>query len=87
MKEVFISCTIIWIPFIVLGICAFVKYLRRKPEHDKMEMINPFEESDKLIEHAMESYFEIMEGKECISRECSNSSKSNLLYLNESYIH
>lgn len=64
MNEVFIACTIVWLPFIVLGLCAFVQYLRLKPERDKMEVINPFKESDKLIEHAKESYFEIMEEKD-----------------------
>ena len=59
MNEVFIACTIVWLPFIVLGLCAFVQYLRLKPERDKMEVINPFKESDKLIEHAKESYFEM----------------------------
>lgn len=78
MNEVFIACTIIWIPFIVLGICAFVKYLCRKPESEKKKVINPFEESDKLIEHAKESYFEIMEEKNHTGREIDNSPKSNL---------
>ncbi len=77
MNEVFIACTIIWIPFIVLGICAFVKYLHSKPESDKKEVINPFEESDKLVEHAKESYFEMMEKKNRTGRERANSSKSN----------
>lgn len=77
MNEAFIACTIIWIPFIVLGICAFVKYLHRKPESDKKEVINPFEESDKLVEHAKESYFEMMEKKNRTGRERANSSKSN----------
>lgn len=77
MNEVFIACTIICLPFIVLGICAFVKYLHWKPEAGKKEVINPFEESDKLIEHAKESYFDMMEEKERIGRERANSSESN----------
>lgn len=39
MNEVFIACTIVWLPFIVLGLCAFVQYLRLKPERDKMEVL------------------------------------------------
>lgn len=76
MNEVFIACTIIGIPFIILGICAFVKYLHQKLEPDKKEVTNPFEESDMFIEHAKESYFEMMVEKERIGRERANSSKS-----------
>lgn len=72
MKEVFISCTLLWIPFIILGIAAFIKILRKEPNSHK-EDFNPFEESNKLIQHAIDSCREMMEEKERIVRENSDS--------------
>lgn len=41
------------------------------------EIINPFEESDKLIDHAKESYLEILKEKERTVRERTYSLQSN----------
>ena len=41
MKEVFIACTLLWIPFIILGIATFIKILRKEPNSHK-EDFNPF---------------------------------------------
>ena len=68
MKEVFIACTLLWIPFILLGIAAFIKILRWNNESRK-DKSNPFEESDKFIEQTKESFFEFLEEKESIIRE------------------
>lgn len=76
MKEVFIACTLLWIPFIILGIAAFIKILRKEPNSHK-EDFNPFEESNKFIRHAIDSYREIMEEKERTVRERANFLQSN----------
>lgn len=39
MKEVFIACTLLWIPFIILGIAAFIKILRKEPNSHKEDLI------------------------------------------------
>lgn len=72
MKEVFIASMLLWIPFIMLGIVAFIKILRKEFNSHK-EDFNPFEESNKLIQHAINSYCEMMEEKERIVRENSDS--------------
>ena len=72
MKEVFIACTLLWIPFIILGIATFIKILRKEPNSHK-EDFNPFEESNMLIRHAIDSYREMMKKKERTIRENSDS--------------
>lgn len=71
MKEVFIACTLLWIPFILLGIAAFIKILRKESSSHK-EDFNPFEESNKLIRHGIDLYREMMEEKESTVRESSD---------------
>lgn len=41
------------------------------------EIINPFEESDKLIDHAKESYLEILKEEKSTVRERGNFLQSN----------
>lgn len=72
MKEVFIACTLLWIPFIILGIAAFIKILRKEPNSHNDDF-NPFEESNKLIRHGIDLYREMMEEKERTVRENSDS--------------
>lgn len=58
-----------------------IKFLIRaisiRKKHPK-EIKNPFEESNKLIDNAKESYFKIMEEDESVIIESPNSSESNL---------
>lgn len=72
MKEVFIACTLLWIPFIILGIATFIKILRKEPNSHKDDF-NPFEESNKLIRHAIDLHREMMEEKERAIRETPDS--------------
>lgn len=39
---------------------------------------DPFEESNRLIDNAKESYFKILEEEKCTIRKSTNSSKPNL---------
>lgn len=56
-----------------------LKILCIKPKHLQVPQgpINPFEESDKIIDHAKESYLEILKEEERTVRERANFLKSN----------
>ena len=60
---------------------CLIKAIRRNTSRiyrDSLQIKDPFEESNRLIDNAKKSYFEMMEEKERTIRESANPSEPNL---------
>lgn len=61
---------------------SLIKAIRKNsyiPQSGKeYRSFNPFAESNKLIDNAKRSYFEILKEEECVIRKSTNPSKPNL---------